>query len=157
MSEGRKEDTNKLRFDLLSPLAIFQYAKVLTMGAVKYCDRNWEMGMKWGRIFAALNRHLWRWWIGEKFDPVDGQHHLSSVIWCASALLEYEVTHPELDDRPVYTEEQRQEILKVFESPQERTQASTCVSSPEALYDYYWTSDSICNVENPHDAETSQP
>lgn len=125
MSEGRKNDSGKLRFDLLSPVALFQYAKVLTTGAAKYASRNWEQGIKFGRVFAALNRHLWRWWVGEKFDPVDGQHHLSSVIWCASALLEFEITHPELDDRPIYTEEQRKEILALFESETQKFLADT--------------------------------
>lgn len=62
-------------------------------------DRNWEKGLKWGRVFAAMERHAWAWWNGEQLDPVDKQHHLASVAWCAFTLMEYEKTHPELDDR----------------------------------------------------------
>jgi hypothetical protein len=99
MTEGRKDDIGKLRFDLLPVRPLMQVAEVYTIGAAKYADRNWEKGLKWGRVFAAMMRHAWRWWGGEVRDPVDGQHHLASVVWCALALMEYEVTHPELDDR----------------------------------------------------------
>jgi len=75
--------------------------EVYTIGAKKYDDRNWEKGLKWGRVFAALMRHAWKWWGGEQTDSVDGQHHLASVAWCALALMEYERTHEELDDRPL--------------------------------------------------------
>jgi hypothetical protein len=99
--EGRKDDTGKARFDLLPVKPLFKVAEVYTIGAKKYDDRNWEKGIKWGRIFAAMLRHAWNWWCGEKLDPEDGQHHLASVAWCALTLMEFEETHPELDDRPV--------------------------------------------------------
>jgi hypothetical protein len=98
--EGRKDDTGKERFDLIPTYPLFKLAEVYTMGAKKYADRNWEKGIAYGRIFAALMRHAWKWWRGETTDPIDGQHHLASVAWSAFALMEYERTHPELDDRP---------------------------------------------------------
>jgi len=97
---GRKDDTGKLRYDLIPPYALQRLAEVYTIGAGKYEDRNWEKGIPWGRIFAAMMRHAWAWWNGEQNDQVDGQHHLASVAWTAFALMEYEITHPELDDRP---------------------------------------------------------
>lgn len=96
--EGVKDDGDKLRYDLIPPAPMDEIAKVFTIGAKKYEDRNWEKGLKWGRIFGALMRHAWAYWRGETHDP-DGQHHLASVAWCAMVLMEYEVTHPELDDR----------------------------------------------------------
>lgn len=99
MSEGRKDDADKLRFDLIPVRPLELVAEVYTIGAKKYADRNWEKGLKWGRVFAAMMRHAWAWWRGEIRDPKDGQHHLASVVWCALTLMEYEVTHPELDDR----------------------------------------------------------
>ena len=98
-SLGRKDDGGKERFDLLPVYPLFKLAEVYTIGARKYADRNWEKGIPYGRVFAALMRHAWKWWRGEQNDPVDGQHHLSSVAWCAMTLMEYERTHPELDDR----------------------------------------------------------
>lgn len=96
---GHKNDADKLRYDLLPPGPLSQLAEVYTKGAAKYEDRNWEKGLAWGRVFAAMMRHAWAFWRGESHDPEDGQHHLASVAWCAFALMEYEKTHPELDDR----------------------------------------------------------
>ena len=100
MAEGRKDDQEKLRYDLIPVGPLAEIAKVYTIGAKKYADRNWELGIKWGRVYAALLRHVTAWWKGEQLDPKDGQHHLASVAWCALALMEYEQTHRELDDRP---------------------------------------------------------
>lgn len=100
MKQGRKDDAGKLRFDLLPVKPLWELVRIYTIGAVKYADRNWENGLKWGRVFAAMMRHAWKWWGGEKFDQVDGQHHLASVAWCALTLMEYETTKPEFDDRP---------------------------------------------------------
>ena len=99
--EGRKEDTKKLRYDLIPVYPLERVAEVYTIGAQKYGDRNWELGIKWGRIFGALLRHAFAWWSGEQFDKEDGQHHLASVVWAALTLMEYEKTHPELDDRSI--------------------------------------------------------
>ena len=96
---GTKNDTGKLRFDLFPVRPLMETAYVYTIGARKYDDRNWEKGITWGRVFAAMMRHAWKWWGGETIDVEDGQHHLASVVWCAFALMEYENTHPELDDR----------------------------------------------------------
>lgn len=105
MSEGRKDDNGKARFDLIPPWPLYQLAELFGQGAEKYADRNWELGIKWGRIFAAMMRHAWKWWGGEEHDGEDGQHHLTSVAWCAFVLLEYIETHPELDDRPLVDKE----------------------------------------------------
>lgn len=98
-SEGRKDDSGKLRYDLLPPDALDEVARVFTIGAAKYADRNWEKGMSWGRVFAALMRHAWAWWRGEQYDPVDGQHHLSSVVWCGLVLLAFDLRKTGTDDR----------------------------------------------------------
>lgn len=98
-TEGRKYDDGKLRFDLIPARPLLEIARVFTIGANRYGDRNWEKGIAFGRIFAAMMRHAWAWRGGERNDPEDGQHHLASVAWCAMALIELEETHPELDDR----------------------------------------------------------
>jgi hypothetical protein len=99
MSGGTKYDNDKARFDLIPPHPLYQVAELFAMGAKKYDDRNWEKGLAWGRVFAAMMRHAWKWWMGEEYDEENGQHHLTSVAWCALVLLEYTDTHPELDDR----------------------------------------------------------
>jgi len=114
-AEGRKDDEGKSRWDLV-PRSFQEVINVYTMGARKYADRNWEKGIKWSRIFGAMMRHSWNWWWGETHDPVDGQHHLASAAWCALALMEYEETHPELDDRP-YSEPRRKPKPITIEPP----------------------------------------
>lgn len=99
MGAGRKDDQDKLRFDLIPVGPLHKLAEVYTIGAKKYDDRNWENGLFWGRIYRALIGHALSWWGGEVLDQEDGQHHLASVAWCAFALMEYENTRPEFDDR----------------------------------------------------------
>ncbi len=96
---GRKDDAGKARYDLIPADALEEVARVYTMGAEKYGDRNWERGMKRGRIFAAMMRHAWAWWRGEIHDPVDGQHHLASVVWCGLSLIAYDLRGIGEDDR----------------------------------------------------------
>ncbi len=110
---GVKYDDGKLRFDLIPPLAMAEFARVYTIGAKKYEDRNWEKGLKWGRVFRALIAHAFKWWAGEKRDP-DGQHPLASVMWCAATLMQYEHTHRELDDRSTHLAHRPGDIDYIF-------------------------------------------
>ena len=88
---GIKYDSDKLRFDLIPVDALEEVAKVYTLGAKKYGDRNWEKGLSYSRMFGALLRHAYAWWKGEKNDKENKLHHLSSVIFCALGLLHYEL------------------------------------------------------------------
>lgn len=65
-------------------------------------DRNWEQGIKYSRILAAMFRHLESFRAGEDKDKESGCYHLASVAWGAFALLEYTRTHPDLDDRILF-------------------------------------------------------
>jgi hypothetical protein len=85
-------------FWLLPRRPLIALAHVFQIGADKYAPRGWEAGMEWSRVVDPLFRHLLKWLSGEKYDPVDGQHHLASVIWACMVLMEYEETHPELDN-----------------------------------------------------------
>ena len=115
MDVARKYDNEKERFDLIPPGPLLELARVYTYGAGKYADRNWEKGLAWGRIFAAIMRHLWKFWRGEWVDDESGLPHLAHAAWGCFALLEYMNTHPELDDRPKYDQEKGSQCL---ESPQ---------------------------------------
>ena len=100
MDEGRKNDTGKARMDLIPPEAIQALADVLTMGAAKYADRNWEKGFAWGRSIAALLRHLWAWIGGEDTDPESGLSHMAHVLSNAAFLCTFEARRIGTDDRP---------------------------------------------------------
>lgn len=97
--EGYKADEDKVRFDLIPPEALFALASVLTFGSIKYEDRNWEKGMKWGRPFGALMRHMWAWWRGEQADPETGYSHLWHAFCCVAFLITYEQRKIGTDDR----------------------------------------------------------
>lgn len=101
MSEGGKKfDQEKPRLDLLPVDPLEEVAKVLTLGAKKYSERNWEEGILWGRCYAAALRHLFSWHRGETQDPETGLNHLAHAACNILFLLEFSKTHPELDNRP---------------------------------------------------------
>ncbi len=56
--EGLRFNEGKLRYDLVEPFAHEKMVEVLTLGATKYAERNWEKGMKWSIVIASLKRHL---------------------------------------------------------------------------------------------------
>jgi hypothetical protein len=93
---GVKFDEGKARFDLLPPEPLEALAALYAYGAQKYADRNWEKGMSWGRVFAAMMRHAWKFWRGQDYDddPRWAEmgvkvHHLTAVAWGAFALYTY--------------------------------------------------------------------
>lgn len=88
--EGLKFDGGKLRLDLIPPNVIHGLGESLTYGANKYGDHNWERGIKYSRVFAALMRHLWAWWKGSDFDDESHLRHLHHALACLTFLVEYE-------------------------------------------------------------------
>ncbi|UOF80348.1 hypothetical protein [Caudoviricetes sp.] len=98
-TEGRKDDSGKARHDLIPPELPDAVAQVLAFGATKYGERNWEKGMSWGRPFAAMMRHLWAWWRGEKADPETGFSHLWHAAACIAFLIAFEERKTGTDDR----------------------------------------------------------
>lgn len=108
LSVGTKADTGKVRLDLIPPEVVFAIGEILTFGANKYADRNWEKGMSWGRVYGALMRHLWSWWSGKRatksflFDDLDTEterSHLWHAACCIAFLITYEERKIGQDDR----------------------------------------------------------
>jgi len=107
--EGRKDDQGKTRLELIPPEIIFAIGDILTFGAQKYGDRNWESGMKWSRAFGACMRHLWCWWGGKgpttrnfalgHLDPETGRSHLWHAACCIAFLVAFEEREIGEDDR----------------------------------------------------------
>ena len=94
-----KHDKEKVRLELLSPIAINEIAKVLTFGANKYSPNNWRKGFVWSRLLGAALRHILAFMSGQDKDPETGLSHLAHAGCCIMFLLEHEVMHKELDDR----------------------------------------------------------
>lgn len=145
MNEGRKDDGGKCRLDLIPVGALWEVGKVYTMGASKYDDWNWASGIKYSRLIGALLRHLFKWVSGEIFDQEDGQHHLSSVVWCGLSLLHYDLNWKEyggFDDRKKdwnrpWVEEKDQKIdLNLPSSLKEREENPLLRLSPYQLKEY---------------------
>ena len=102
-SGGLKYDTEKLRTDLLSIPAMKATAKILTLGAKKYAERNWEAGMDFSRVYRACLSHLIDWFDGEDLDKDSGESHLDHAA-CCIMFLQHFVKNPEkyqkFDNRP---------------------------------------------------------
>lgn len=96
---GHKDDADKVRLELVPPELLEAVGDILTYGAKKYADRNWEHGMNWSRPFGALMRHMWAWWKGEAKDPETGRSHLWHAGCCIAFLIAYEQRGVGTDDR----------------------------------------------------------
>lgn len=109
MNGGRKDDRGKARIELIPPEFVLGTAMVLTFGAEKYEERNWEKGMSWGRVFGAMMRHMWAWWGGKgpttanfvlgELDSETGYSHLWHAACCLAFLMAYEERNAGIDDR----------------------------------------------------------
>lgn len=109
MSEGTKFDGGKIRLELIPPELLFAVGSILTFGADKYDDRNWEKGMKWSRVFGAAMRHAWSWWGGKgpttksflfgELDDETKRSHLWHLGCCVAFLIAYEEREIGEDDR----------------------------------------------------------
>jgi 5'(3')-deoxyribonucleotidase len=130
MSKARRYNSGKLRIDLIPIRAVKCVAEVYTKGAHKYSiyqdeegneifgkdipiedagkytrisdgANNWRNGLPWMDTMAAVKRHIAEWEQGKDVDPELGTKHLGNAIWGLNSLIEFETTHPELDDRPL--------------------------------------------------------
>lgn len=89
MSEGKKYDQDKVRFDLIDPEAELALAKVLTMGARKYDANNWQLvDNPLPRYIGALRRHLNSIERGEYHDSESNLQHAAHIM-CNAMFLHY--------------------------------------------------------------------
>lgn len=98
--KGRKLE----RFELLPWDQLAKVARLYHFGASKYADHNWRKGYSWSLSFGAMMRHASLFWQGESLDSETGEHHLTSVVFHALALMWFEERYAELDDRYVTIE-----------------------------------------------------
>lgn len=98
-STGGEKGTKLARYDLVPVGPLKLLAEHYGKGALKYSDRNWERGYEWSKSYAALQRHANQFWSGDTYDTETGSHHMLGVIFHAMALIEWNETHPEFDDR----------------------------------------------------------
>jgi hypothetical protein len=88
---GRKHDQAKPRWDLLPVGPVLDIVRVLTFGAGKYADDNWQhVPDARRRYYAAAMRHLTAWWDGERTDEETGISHLAHAGCCLLFLAWFE-------------------------------------------------------------------
>ena len=81
MSESKKFDTDKPRWDLLPFKVLEPVVEVLTFGAKKYGDNNWQQLADFRpRYTAAFLRHFVAWQNGEKNDSESEHAHLAHAV-----------------------------------------------------------------------------
>src|SRR3990167_2433481 len=92
---GLKEpNAGRGRYDLISSFALQRLAIIYEKGALKYSENNWRKGMPWSLPLNSCLRHINQWRQGLK-----DEDHLAQAAWQLFALMEYEKTCKELDDR----------------------------------------------------------
>ena len=165
MTEAMKYDGEKVRLDLLPADPIIDIGKVLTYGAKKYSERNWEKGLAWSRCYGAALRHLLAWHKGETNDPETGLNHLAHAACEILFLLEFSRTHPELDDRPssltlkrIIAEEWGGDTIKPAEVPSPDPELKSwidCVKEFNKAYDIP-TCHTVDGMDEYEDALTEQ-
>ena len=96
---GLRFNEGKLRYDLVNPYGHMEMVKVLTAGAQKYEERNWEKGMPWSKVIASLKRHYEAIERGEDYDKETGELHASHLACNAHFLASYYHIYPQGDDR----------------------------------------------------------
>lgn len=100
--EGTKYDEGKPTYELLSSEFLDGIATVSAYGADKYEVWNWAKGIRYGRVFGAMMRHLWAFWRGEENDQETNMPHLWHAGCCLMYLSHYEVNkdrYSKFDDR----------------------------------------------------------
>ena len=97
--EGKKDDSGKLRWDLLPMDALESIVAVYTYGATKYDPQNWRQGISYSRIIGAILRHFTAFMIGKDNDDESGLPHLAHAGWGVLTLIWYQKYRKEFDDR----------------------------------------------------------
>lgn len=89
-NSGMKDDSGKLRWDLVEFEELDKMVAVLTEGAQKYEEDNWKIvDNPEKRYFSALMRHVSAWKRGEVVDE-DGLSHMAHVMANAMFLMYFE-------------------------------------------------------------------
>lgn len=91
----RDVQDGKGRMDLLPWYAIMDVSKHCESGAVKYGERNIDLGAPLHSLLNSGARHLAKYIQGE-----NDEDHLVAACWNLMWALQQRTTHPELNDMP---------------------------------------------------------
>lgn len=85
----------KGRMDLLPWNAIIEVSQLCEEGAIKYGERNIDLGAPLHSLLDSAARHLAKTFVG-----YTDEDHLRAAAWNILWALEQRTTHPELNDLP---------------------------------------------------------
>ena len=88
---GLRFNEEKNLLELLPHEWVWGLGDVMTQGSRKYEARNWERGMKWSIMVGCALRHIFKFCVGERYDPETGCHHLFMAAWNCCALASYDL------------------------------------------------------------------
>ena len=75
-------------------------SRVYSMGAEKYSERNWELGLAWDSgVMSSFVRHLWEYGQGIEIDKESELPHLYHMVFNILALMAYTIREVGYDDR----------------------------------------------------------
>jgi hypothetical protein len=117
-----KDAAATTRLDLgLFPTSARAYgALAFVEGDQKYGAYNWRVaGVQASVYYAALNRHMDKWWNGEERDPKTQVPHLANALACIAILIDATEQKNLNDDRPP---QQSSELYADFEKIVEHLQ-----------------------------------
>jgi hypothetical protein len=108
---GRRYNKGKIRYELISNIALKEIAKVYTNGAEKYTDygengdilydgsNNWRKGLLWMDCIASAKRHIEQFIEGIDIDEDLKTLHLANACWNLMTIIDFYKTFPQGDNR----------------------------------------------------------
>jgi len=118
----RDRGEGKPRYYLIPPLAKRRLAMVYTLGADKYEDWNWALGMPFSEFLDSLERHLEAYKMGEP-----DEDHLGAICFNAFCIMHFEeMGMSMLDDRKtIITRELLEKLLGTKPEQKKTTKKKT--------------------------------
>lgn len=100
IERGYKESMSKIKtgFHLIPAEWVWALADLLTKGAQKYSERNWERGMSRAQLLRAAKGHINKFEMGHTYDEETGTHELVSAAWNCLVLFSHVVRGIGKDD-----------------------------------------------------------
>jgi len=131
--KGLRHNKGKNPLHLVPPSLVFAVGEVLEKGASKYAERNWEKGMSWCTVYGCLMRHIMKWaspFHSDK-DEETGLNHLYHAAANIAMLIEYQFSHPSLDDRPKHVDEDLDSMMDDMYDEHTKDQVNEILSNAE--------------------------
>lgn len=119
---ANKEFEGKSRWSLIPFNSLEELLKVYEFGSKKYEDNNWKKGLKYSKIFDALQRHIVNeWWNNAANKDYESELHplAHAAFWCLMVIHmeQNKEKYVSFDDRHMYCgkEEVVEEMRRILD------------------------------------------